>query len=226
MRNTVFTAIQTTAYVGEDISIGNAIDFVTGVQWGNAIRILSALCLAPIGTFGLLLLMHTLIDNYLPEPEPTTSIFTKGIFDIPEEAPIPPPEELTPPEDVLPPPEIPRFTIEDQGGSILLEPLGPIGNGGDEIRNGLFDNDAPIQLVAVAPQYPATDKEGYVDVRFDITRSGTTTNIEIVAYEPSKVFNRSVLRAVAKWRYQPRLVEGEPVETKGVMERIRFKLEK
>ena len=194
-------------------------------QFRNAIRMLTALCAAPLGTIALLLTMNALIDHDLPEPEVKPPIIIDGIFEIPKDTTPPPEDKLEKPEDIELPPPTPRISGQHETESIPIGPMDPVGNGGTEIRAGLFDSDAPIRLVAIAPEYPHTSLEGFVDVRFDITKAGATENIEIVAYEPSKVFNRSVLRAVAKWRYQPRLVQGEPVETKGVMERVSFKME-
>jgi protein TonB len=86
-----------------------------------------------------------------------------------------------------------------------------------------------IPFIKVPPQYPqaALSKgvEGYVDVMFDVTELGTTDNIRIIAYEPSSVFNRSVIKAITNWKFKPNVVDGAPVRTQDVRDRVRFNLE-
>lgn len=198
-------------------------------QFLKGVRGLFALCLAPFGTLALLLVMHSLIKSDLPEPEPAKTIEYHAVFDIPGEEPVPEEAPLDPPSEVKLPPEIIPFGSIDPVDKNLftgiekVETVDPVFNPWDN------NSDSPIRLVAVAPIYPQQQAnrgvEGYVDVQFDITKSGTTENIEIVAYHPSTVFNRSVIRAVSRWRYQPRVIEGESVGTKGVLDRVTFELE-
>lgn len=44
--------------------------------------------------------------------------------------------------------------------------------------------------------------EGRVRVQFDITSSGTVTNIRVVSESPAGVFTDSVVKDMARWRYQ------------------------
>ncbi len=66
--------------------------------------------------------------------------------------------------------------------------------------------------------------EGYVDVRFDITRIGAVVN-EQVLYSTNRGFERSALKAIAKWKFDPRVVDGKPKPQFGVEKRIRYELE-
>jgi periplasmic protein TonB len=94
----------------------------------------------------------------------------------------------------------------------------------------IFINDQHVPIVRVSPNYPANaasrNIEGYVDVIFDITPIGTTTNIRIVGYSPSTVFNSSVLNAVRRWKYRAATDESGARMTLDVKERITFVLEK
>lgn len=87
-----------------------------------------------------------------------------------------------------------------------------------------------MPIVRINPNYPASaasrNIEGYVDVVFDITPIGTTTNIRIVGYSPSTVFNASVLKAVRGWKYRAAADETGAQMTLDVKERITFVLEK
>lgn len=86
-----------------------------------------------------------------------------------------------------------------------------------------------MPIVRINPNYPASaasrNIEGYVDVVFDITPIGTTTNIRIVGYSPSKIFNSSVLKAVRGWKYRAAADETGAQMTRDVKERISFVLE-
>lgn len=97
--------------------------------------------------------------------------------------------------------------------------------------NGAFGMSGQlVPFIKIAPQYPqsaaAKGVEGYVDVMFDVTALGTTENIRIVGYVPSTVFNKSVIKAVQGWKYKPNVVDGIPVKTYDVKDRVRFSMEK
>jgi periplasmic protein TonB len=87
-----------------------------------------------------------------------------------------------------------------------------------------------MPFIKVAPVYPTAAAnrgiEGYVDVMFDVSDLGTTQNIRILAFVPSSIFNKSVLKAVKGWKYKPSRHEGVPVVTPNVQERIRFNMQK
>lgn len=86
-----------------------------------------------------------------------------------------------------------------------------------------------LPIVKVAPVYPqrAAQRglEGYVIVEFTVTRTGTTRDISVVESSNS-VFDRAAVDAAAKFKYRPRVIDGEPVEVPGVRNRITFVLER
>ena len=45
-----------------------------------------------------------------------------------------------------------------------------------------------------------------------------------IAADPQNVFDQAALNAIARWRYNPRIVNGEAVERVGVQTEIRFEL--
>ena len=47
----------------------------------------------------------------------------------------------------------------------------------------------------------------------------------MVEYEPSTIFNKAALAAALKFKYKPRIVNGEPIEVRGVLNKITFQLE-
>jgi protein TonB len=70
-------------------------------------------------------------------------------------------------------------------------------------------------LVRFPPNYPlsaVTNRiEGYVLLRFTVTETGSVANPEVLQSEPPKIFDRAARRAVLRWKYQPQLIDGEPV---------------
>jgi protein TonB len=85
-----------------------------------------------------------------------------------------------------------------------------------------------VPLVRVDPDYPPRARqrgiEGYVDVQFTISPVGTVQNPQVIGSQPAIVFDSAALRAVRKWKYNPKIENGVPVERKGVQVRLRFEL--
>lgn len=69
-------------------------------------------------------------------------------------------------------------------------------------------------LVRIPPDYPdrALQKliEGYVIVRFTVTETGSVVDPEVIQSHPPGFFDRSAIRALLRWKYQPQLVDGKP----------------
>jgi protein TonB len=66
--------------------------------------------------------------------------------------------------------------------------------------------------------------EGYVDMEFVVTQTGSVRD-PVVLFSTSSLFERAALRAVLKFKYKPRVVDGVPVEVPGVKTRITFQIE-
>ncbi len=97
------------------------------------------------------------------------------------------------------------------------------GPGGMNIAEGDY-----LPIVRVAPVYPARalsrGLEGYVDLEFTVTTAGTVRD-PIVLFSTSSLFERAAIRAVLKFKYKPRVVDGVPVDVPGVKTRISFQIE-
>lgn len=91
-----------------------------------------------------------------------------------------------------------------------------------------MDRDQAVVLVAIPPRYPghlaAREIEGYVDVKFDTTKTGAVANA-VVTFSTNHGFERSALVAIAKWKFKPRVVNGAPQMQFGVEKRIKYVLE-
>ncbi len=84
-------------------------------------------------------------------------------------------------------------------------------------------------LVRIPPQYPqraaSRGTEGWVLVEFTITPAGTVTDAVVIDADPASIFDRSALRAIAKWKYRPKIVDQKPVAQYGMQQLISYELE-
>ncbi len=91
------------------------------------------------------------------------------------------------------------------------------GMNGPGFSSGLADRGA-IPLVRVEPQYPPQAQrkklEGWVHARFTITTAGSTRDATVVK-SSNAIFEKALLQAVSKWKYQPQMEAGKPVEAPG-----------
>jgi len=135
------------------------------------------------------------------------------------------------PEQQPPPPEMnlaKNMNPSDAVGEIMpmvdteveLEKATSLGAGGG-------DRDI-VPLVRVDPQYPPRAKqrriEGWVDVEFTISPAGTVDNPKVIGAYPPTVFEQAALRAVRRWRYNAKIVDGVAVARHGVRVLFNFEL--
>ena len=199
-------------------------------------RYLSALAFAAAITFGLFWLMHYLIISQsmtLDESERVRLIdFVRLQRDTQTEAkerkpPDRPPPPETPPE---PPPLTASPTAAPTGNTIGID-AGSLNAGMDLAGPGALGPPADaeaIPLFRMQPEYPeraaARGVEGYVIMEFTITETGSVTNIKVVEANPPGMFDRAAIRAMERWKYKPKVVDGKPVPRHGVRNQLTFKL--
>jgi len=140
----------------------------------------------------------------------------------PEKPPKPPetPPETPPQEMDNVNPDAPTINVAPPTVATDTNIGGP---GGMNIAEGDY-----LPIVRVAPVYPARalsrGLEGFVDLQFTVTTAGTVKD-PVVLQSTSSLFERAATRAVLKFKYKPRVVDGVPVEVQGVKTRISFQLE-
>jgi protein TonB len=92
---------------------------------------------------------------------------------------------------------------------------------------GISDGEY-LPIVKVAPVYPSRalsrGLEGYVIVEFTVTRQGTVRDASVVE-STSTLFERAAVDAALKFKYKPRVIDGEAVEVPGVRNKITFEIE-
>lgn len=104
-------------------------------------------------------------------------------------------------------------------GKVVLEPLRTV-----RPLLGAYSEIAP--LVSIEPVYPPTawvrGISGWVILRYTVTKKGRVTELKVLRSEPPSLFNGSALAAAKKWRYRPRLVDGEAVDVRNVWSKVSF----
>lgn len=85
-----------------------------------------------------------------------------------------------------------------------------------------------MPLHRIEPFYPRKALQrkiqGYVTLRFTIDRSGKPTDIEVIDAKPARIFNRDAIKALRKWRYQPKMVNGVAQERVAQEVKLEFKI--
>lgn len=117
-----------------------------------------------------------------------------------------------------------RPNLGDAGGPVIGIPAADMAAGGG-IGGALSDMDA-VPLVRIQPEYPRRAAQlglkGWVHLRFTVTTLGATENVSVVDSEPPRTFDRAAIRAVQKFKYRPKVVDGTPVIQNGVEVVITF----
>jgi len=192
-------------------------------------RTLFASFLAVGVTFGLFVFMYKLIQSGGGDRELSEAIsgIRFGPVDIPDEVmtrsrrvpPKPPPPKKPPPPpkmeisaqqniEAMPILDMPNLDLPLVGGSGMF-----IGNFGTIDKTSEGDI---IPLVIIRPMYPrdAAMKgiEGWVELSFTITAIGTVKDARVIDSDPPRIFNREALRAIMKWKFKPRVVDGVAVD--------------
>jgi len=204
-------------------------------------RFLRAFALAALLTVALSWLMHFMIHGVGRKAEKGEQLQAIDFVRLRKDSdltererrkPPPPPPPKTPP----PPPQmkIASEQVQQSPTPFNIPNLGlapGIGGGPflGAIGGGSMGGDSDIiPLVRISPQYPrqaALDRiEGTVTMEFIVNADGTVRNVRIVSANPPGVFEQAAITAALKWKFKPKVVDGKPVEQKGVQPMV-FKLE-
>lgn len=180
-------------------------------------------------TFALFLLMYQLISSGAGNRgrlDPISGIHF-GPVEIPDEIatksrrkpPKPPPPKNPPPPpkmeiakvnqqtQPMPQMDIPNLDVPMAGGGMF------IGNFQQVDRTAEGDI---IPVVVIRPMYPRDAAiagiEGWVKIEFTITETGTVKDPKVLEAEPARIFNREAIRAILRWKFKPRVVNGKAVD--------------
>jgi len=196
----------------------------------SAARLIISLVLSFVVTGALLLMMHLLIASNLTPPEegeefkiPDITMDNREVREEFDTAKVEKPDEAEEPPPDVPEPE---FDSPDLDNTISIAPkvgvkvnvggLGGIGQDGDY-----------LPIVKVNPRYPSRAQsrgiEGYCTVKYVVTATGETSDVQ-EADCPNRIFLSASIKAAQKFKYKPKVIDGEPVEVPGVHNRFIFEL--
>jgi len=197
------------------------------------INVAVALLLSAAVTFGLFFLMQFLISMDAVEPERGETIkiadITMPDIEIEVQRVQPKPEVPDEPEELPDLPE-PEFSVNAptaagiQVARVNVD-VGDLGAGAS-----ISASDAEyLPIVVIQPQYPnrALQRgiEGWCQVMFTVDENGGVLDPVVVDADPPEIFDSSSLRAVTRFKFNPRTVNGQAVRTPGVQYVFRYNLE-
>ena len=85
-------------------------------------------------------------------------------------------------------------------------------------------------VIRIEPKYPveaARDNQGgSVILQFDITKNGSTDNIQVIESLPQQVFDKNAITALKQWTYKPRIQGGQAQRQSGLKVQLDFRLDK
>lgn len=198
------------------------------------VRLLVAILLGAITTFALFWVMQALVgaDFELKEGGGRLSVdYVRLKRDNRPQLKKREPPKREKPKQQPPPPEMDMAKAMNPGAAVgAIVPMLDTGEAlakATSLGAGGADRDI-VPLVRVDPDYPPRAKqrgiEGFVDLQFTISAVGTVQNAQVIASEPAYIFDRAALRAVRKWKYNPKIENGTAISRPGVQVRLRFEL--
>ena len=121
--------------------------------------------------------------------------------------------------------DLPKLDLAPgQGGSGPFIPLA-----GGSRSAGFGDGDL-IPIVRIEPQFPRealiNGISGYVRVSFMVMEDGSVEpgTVKVIEAKPPRLFDSAAQRAVARWKFKPRIIDGRPVK-RPAEQTITFNLE-
>lgn len=196
-------------------------------------NILIASPIAFLATFSLFVLMAFLIksdqvfiqkaDDYIPFDIHQTPQDSKA-QERPRVLPKQPPKSIERPQTVVEP------SNESNDSDIPFEQPPIEVTTTDQPTIGLgqqYKEATPV--FQLAPKYPLKAQqqgiEGWVLLSFTIGKTGNVENIKIVESNPKRIFDKEAKKALKRWKYNPKIVEGKPVIQPNQRIQLDFKMD-
>lgn len=147
-------------------------------------------------------------------------------------------EEIEKPEPIEdlnePPPEVPDKQISlDDGPALTIARTEVNLDAGLNLEGASISitDGEMLPLVNVTPEYPTRAAsrgiQGWCQVSFTVDENGNVVedSIVVVDADPPDIFDRSSIRAAARFKFQPRVKDGKGVAVPGVQYVFRYVLE-
>jgi protein TonB len=139
-----------------------------------------------------------------------------------------------PPQPDSPPPQPPTPQLEnlDPNAEKIAIQAAPVEtdiemSGGFSLGVGEGDY---LPIVKVAPIYPqralSRSVEGYCVVQYTVTKNGTIRDPFVVEGQcTSSLFEQASIQAALKFKYKPRIMDGQAVEVPGVQNKFTYEIQ-
>ncbi len=203
------------------------------------LRLLLALPFSVVISAGLFAFMALMVDNsnsavsdkkpalsfnmLMVEKEPLIQRRKRSVPEQPQ-VPEPPPRAQVSKSQLKTAMTLPEVTVPDFGIDVEVDGLTISAPAISEFAS----NQQAMPLYRVEPRYPSKalkrNTEGYVVMTFTIDQTGKPTDITVIDANPKRMFEREAKRALKKWKYQPKVVDGRSTAQQGQSIRLEFKL--
>lgn len=201
------------------------------------VRYLAPLALAVIVTFGVFFLMQSLVmgsrSGERREVSAVAVDFTRNTTESRTRTKSRTLPEKVPPRRPSAPAALEVATVRRPSVASVPKMV-PTMVGGMQLAGG-FEVGAPasdteaLPLVRIEPRYPSVARargiEGWVTVLFNVDTTGGVEDSRVKSAQPRGVFDTAALRAVEKWKYRPKIVDGRPVPRRDIEVTLKFEIE-
>jgi protein TonB len=139
----------------------------------------------------------------------------------------PPPPDAPPPQP--PTPQLDNLNPNAEKIAISAAPVETDIEMSGGFSLGVGEGDY-LPIVKVAPIYPqralSRGIEGYCVVQYTVTRQGTIRDPFVIEDQcTSSLFHRASIQAALKFKYKPRVLDGQAVEVPGVQNKFTYEIE-
>jgi protein TonB len=139
----------------------------------------------------------------------------------------PPPPDAPPPQP--PTPQLDNLNPNAEKIAISAAPVETDIEMSGGFSLGVGEGDY-LPIVKVAPIYPqralSRGIEGYCVVQYTVTRQGTIRDPFVIEDQcTSSLFHRASIQAALKFKYKPRVIDGQAVEVPGVQNKFTYEIE-
>lgn len=199
-------------------------------------RLLISAALALLVTAALFILMPALIEtgNQEVDDKPRTKLADILMPEREIETNVDEVKPEKPQEPEQPPPDLaqPELTAEvDPAKVVNVAPQQAKVDISIDLGKGVAGSDGEyLPIVKVAPIYPRRAMSrgvvGYCIVEYTVTKTGATRDPSPIDCQPQGYFEQASVQAALKFKYKPRVIDGDAIDVPGVQNKFTYELEK
>ncbi|MCX7552298.1 TonB family protein [Marinicella sp. S1101] len=138
-----------------------------------------------------------------------------------------PTKTLPEPQKVKQPPAAPSIAVDIDRAPVVALPIDGIGKDTPDLLPGIGmpglpgaggvyrENQSGGIKAAIAPMYPPNElmkkTEGWVKLQITVNEFGGVSAVSVIDAQPKRVFNAAATKAIKKWKFHPKMVDGQAV---------------